>query len=326
METERTDLDKLSTRREKCQKKFEDFMTDFYNTGSKKVNQVFTDEGGDLKMSWTSAPYYMAELQPARECPKMVYMAYRRLLSQSTKEINAEGLSTMLRRYGESLDPVTWMNFRDYVFRIAQHVEKRKSDPHYTRLLGLIDASRIMREDHQAEFHRLLFSLQYSEELKNPFGKSVAKAVDKIKQGMLNKPHVPFGALGMSQRHEVAHVFHRNIPESRYSHRGRNQTRLSQRGRFDQRRSRPYDRDYRDRERPHRDRQSEDTAPRGSNRSRRPSRGERRRGRGSRPQQQQNKETPKEKVDTPKPSKQAVWKHSDKDREAVLEAFDLQDN
>lgn len=300
-------------------------MANFYNTAAKKVNQVFKDEGGDLKMSWTAAPYYMAELQPAREDPKMVYMSYRRLLNQNPKEINAEGLSTMLRRYAESLDPVLWMNFRDYVFRVAQHVEKRKNDPHYTRLIGLVDASRVMREDQQAEFHTLLFSLQNSEELKQPFGKSVAKAVDKIKQNMLNKPHVPFGALGVSQRHEVAHVFHRNIPESRYSLRGRNQTRISQRGRFDQRRSRPYERDYRDRDRAYKDRQNDNSAPRGSTgRGRRPSRGDRRRGRGSRAQSQPNE--PQSKVETPKPSKQTIWKHSDKDREAVLEAFDLQDH
>ena len=162
-------------------------MADFYNTASKKPNQVFKDEGGDLKMSWTAAPYYMADLQPARECPKIVYMAYRRLLTQNPKEINADGLVTFLRRYAESLDPISYMNFREYVFRIAQHVEKRKTDPHYTRLEGLKDASRVMRPDHQAEFHRLLYSMQHVEELKHPFSKSVAKSVDKIKLNLLNK-------------------------------------------------------------------------------------------------------------------------------------------
>ena len=286
-------------------------------------------------MAWTSAPHYVAEIQPAREDPKQVYMAYRRLLTQNTKEVNADGLATMVRRYGESLDPIDYMNFRDYVFRLAQHVEKRKSDPHYTRLVGLIDASRIMRADHQAEFHRLLFGMQHVEELKHPFCKSVAKSVERFKQNMLNKPHVPFGALGMSQKHEVEHVLHRKIPEARYAMRRRNQTRPSQRGRPDQRRSdrpRPYndhrDRD-RDRNRTFRDQNRDYSASRGSNgRGRRASRGNRQRGQGRQNNQNHQKENQQrtEDVSNNKPSKQAVWNHPDRDREAIIEAFEIQES
>ena len=327
MEEERTELDKLASRREKAQKRLENYMTDYYETTHKKVNQVFKDEAGDLKMAWLHAPHYMAPLMPTREEPGVVYIGYRRLLMDSPKEINADGIIKLVKRYAEALDPVLYMNMRAYTFALAQEIERKKSDPHYSRLDGLRDASRMLRQDHQAEFLRMLYAMQHVEEFKHPFDKSVSKSIDKIKSVMLpNQVNAPFGVLSMKQRNEMAHIFNKKIPEAKYRPRERN-GRGGRSTRGEQNRYKPYDRDFREnRDRNQRDQSDrstrEDTASRG--RSRRRSRGGRGRGRGQNQQPTQRNPSYKEeptKVSDKKPTKNAIWQHSDVDREAVIETF-----
>ena len=326
-------------------------MEGYYSTDSKKPNQVYKDENGDYKMPWTAAPSYMKDLMPTREDPKQVYLSFKKILTHSTKEVNAEGITTVIRRFADSLDPVEYMDFRQYAFNIALDIEKRKVDPNYSRLDGLKDSSRMMRLDHQTEFHTQLMKMRETEEFKHPFCRTVSKSIEKIKSNYLpNRQLAPFGALSKNQQQELAHIFNKKIPESRYKppQRGNNRGNHRGRGRFNDFRGRHNDRrgrenyhnrgnryyrdnndyrDNRDRNQQHRD-DGDGAASRGSyGRGRREARGGRRRGRGQNPptqHQQQSEDTPA-KVQKPKPNKEAIWKHSDTDKEAVLDAFSLHD-
>ena len=341
-------MDKIGARQEKAEKKLADFLDGYYSTDAKKPNQVYKDENGDYKMPWMAAPTYMKEFMPSREDPKQVYLNFTKVLTHSTKEVNAEGISNLIRRFADALDPVVYVDFRKYAFDIALEIEKRKSDPNYSRLEGLKDASRMMRLDHQAEFHTKLMKMKDVEEFKVPFCRTVSKAIDKIKGIYLpNKTLAPFGALSVNQRQEVAHIHTKKIPESRYKPTQRNQHQ-GQRGQRGGRRDfrKPYDRDYRDRnyrDRDYRDRthfrdnrdrnqqyqqHADDSAPRGRG-GRRGSRGGRGRGRGR--GQSMSNVTPQEgasttgKVQLEKPTKESVWKHSETDKDAVIDAFSLHD-
>ena len=334
MEDYRTKLDKLSTRRDRAEKKLEEFMEGYYDTDQRKPNQVFQDESGDFKMAWTRPPHYMRDLMPTREDPKDVYLSFKKILTNNSKDVNAEGVISLIRRYGEALDPVVYMNMRTYTFKVAEHIEKNKNDPHYSRLEGLKDASRMLRLDHQAEFTRQLYTMQNVEEFKVPFCRSVSKSIEKIKNiYLLNKINAPFGVLPQAQRHEVAHLYNKKIPEDRYRPRERGRGGRGNRGLRGGRnegRFQPYERDYRDRrDQPNRSNdQQTDTASRGSGyRGRGRTRGGRGRGRGRpnnfQPREQQPKNDAKQVEE--KPTKESIWKHSDMDREPVINAFAIHD-
>ena len=77
VEKQRTALDKINARQEKAAKKLEEFMEGYYNTETKKPNQVYKDENGDLKMPWTAAPSYMRDMMPTREDPRQVYLSFK---------------------------------------------------------------------------------------------------------------------------------------------------------------------------------------------------------------------------------------------------------
>ena len=89
--------------------------------------------------------------------------------------------------------------------------------------------------------------------------------------------------------------------------------------------------DYREnRDRNNQNRDDKDgAASRGSyGRGRRDARGGRRRGRGQNHQAQPSQQVDDAvgKVQKPKPTKEAIWKHSDTDKEAVMDAFSLHDS
>ena len=323
-------------------------MADYYEVNSKKPNQVFKNEAGELQMMWTAAPAYMTDLMPTKEDPKQVYLNIKKLLLHSPREIDADGIVKLFRRYNESLDEQKYMDFRNYVTLIIGEIEKKKPDAHYSRLEGLKDASRLLRPVHQREVHQMLMGMQHVEEMRLPFCKSVAKAIDKIKSIVLPaKAHAPFGALSMNQKSELVHLHVKKVPESKYRPEARrgNGRRGQFRGRYnnyrnydrrDDRRDRYDNRGYRDRSRDnynqrdrndHYDNRPNDSAPRGSGfRGRRGSRGGRGRGHYQQPRITDDRQTGNDKVPNEKPTKQMIWKHSDTDREAVIEAFNLQDS
>ena len=324
-------------------------MEGYYSTDARKPNTVYKDENGDLKMPWTAAPSYMKDMMPTREDPRTVYLSFKKVMLHSTKEVNAEGITSVIRRFADALDPVEYMDYRTYAFNVALDIEKRKADPNYSRLSGLKDACRIMRLDHQTEFLTHLMKMKETEEFKHPFCKTVSKKIDKIKLDYLpSRQLAPFGALSKNQQQELAHIFNKKIPEHRYKSQARGNNRSLQRGgnrqrdfrprnwdRRDNRDSRGYreNREYND-SRENRDRNPynrdnrDNTASRGRW-GRREARGGRRRGRGQgqsqgQSQTQQRAQSP-EKVQRDKPSKATVWKHSETDKEAVIEAFSLHD-
>ena len=316
-------------------------MADYYDVKSKKPNQVFKNEAGELQMMWTAAPRYMVDVMPTKEDPKQVYMTIKKLLLHSPKEVDADGFVKLLRRFNESLDEQKYQDFRNYVVLIIGEIEKKKPDAHYSRMEGLKDCSRVMRPVHQRELHQMLMGMQHCEEMKAPFCKTVAKSMEKIKSIALpSKANVPFGTLSLGQKAELVHLHVKKVPESKYrpENRRSNGQRGGTRGRFQ--RFRPYDRrrnyddrDYRRRDQNDRDSARDrndyhdnrnDSAPRGSGfRGRRGSRGGRGRGHYQ-TRITDDRQTVNEKVPEEKPTKQMIWKHSDIDREAVIDAFSLQ--
>ena len=118
-------------------------MEGYYSTDATKPNTVYKDENVDLKMPWTAAPSYMKNMMPTREDPRTVYLSFKKVMLHSTKEVNAEGITSVIRRFADAFDPVEYMDYRTYAFNVALDIEKRKAVneifDHYSQIIYLFN-------------------------------------------------------------------------------------------------------------------------------------------------------------------------------------------
>ena len=146
-----------------------------------------------------------------KEDPSTVYVILRnKLMTNVLKDFYLQNAVVLIRRLIDAL-PDDQLALKSYMDEIHRAMLSRTGDAHYTRKMGLQDASMCLNKPHQEKFHYLLDHNAEMCQLKEPFDREVrAKMMEnrKLLSGM--DKHKQLGALP-KQKFDEVHLYATNV-------------------------------------------------------------------------------------------------------------------